>query len=124
MCEHGAADRQSWAFCPSAARGTLWLKLACTSVCLLLPQTWPELNAVRELATEIKAAKKGQRIVYNKSSFALVPRSGREHDESYKPYVAVDLRKYVLMQLPGVSTRSFLIAGSSQLLQESMRLSQ
>ena len=36
------------------------IKTACISaVGFARSQTWPELNAVRELATEIKAAKKG-----------------------------------------------------------------
>ena len=43
-----------------------------------LPEAWPPLNAVRELATQLKKLRKG-----------------RESDSDFSPFVAVDLAKFL-----------------------------
>ena len=43
-----------------------------------MPEAWPPLNAVRELATQLKKLRKG-----------------RESDNDFSPFVAVDLAKFL-----------------------------
>ncbi len=46
--------------------------------CMMWQEWWPDINAVREIATKVKKAKKG-----------------REHDDNLKPYIFADLKKFL-----------------------------
>ena len=62
-------------------------------------ETWPELNAVRDLATEMKAARKGKSLTCNCVVCCVAVKmysAGREEDPLFKPFVNTDLKKYVV----------------------------